>query len=236
MLSRFRLALRIQRFEVWSCVLLVAVVGITALIVRARLEGVRAPVECLTPWIFPDVAYDATRCLPLMAAFFQIRDEEAALVMTAMDVLPLLVGLLLGVGLVGGEIEGGTAPTVWALAGSRRRWLLGRLVPILLILVALLVFAAITSDMLAAAKVPWQFGPTIVRRCRTSRCGRGRSRLGRIRGCARRRGVVRSHAPDHPAQCPPGRMPDHRWVPAPRDVGRRQRARGRRSVSVQRRI
>ena len=158
MLSRFRLALRIQRFEVWSSVLLVAVVGITALIVRARLEGVRAPVECLTPWIFPDVAYDATRCLPLMAAFFQIRDEEAALVMTAMDVLPLLVGLLLGVGLVGGEIEGGTAPTVWALAGSRRRWLLGRLVPILLILVALLVFAAITSDMLAAAKVPWQLG------------------------------------------------------------------------------
>jgi hypothetical protein len=158
MLSRFRMAVRIQRFEVWSSVLLVAVVSITALLVRARLDGVGAPVECLTPWIFPDVAYDATRCFPIMATFFPIRDDEAGLVMTAMDALPLLVGLLLGVGLVGGEIEGGTAPTVWALAGSRRRWLMGRLVPMLVILIAVLTVAAVASEMLAAAKVPWQFG------------------------------------------------------------------------------
>ena len=158
MLSRFRLAVRIQRFEVWSSVLLVAVVGITALIVRARLEGVGAPVECLTPWIFPNVVYDAASCDPLNEAFFHISREEAGLVMTAMGVLPLVIGLLLGVGLVGGEIEGGTAPTVWALAGSRRRWLAGRLVPVLLILVALLAVAAITSDLLAAARVPWQLG------------------------------------------------------------------------------
>lgn len=156
--SRFRLAFRIQRFEVWSCVLLVAVVGITALIVRARLDGVGAPVECLTPWIFEDLVYNAARCDPLAKAFFEINDDEARLVMTAMYVLPVVVGLVLGVGLVGREIEGGTAPTVWALAGSRRRWLLGRLVPILAILVALLAFAAITSEILAAGRVPWQFG------------------------------------------------------------------------------
>jgi hypothetical protein len=136
----------------------VAVIGITALIVRARLDGVGAPVECLTPWIFEDVVYNAARCDPLAKAFFQINDDEARLVMTTMHVLPVVVGLLLGVGLVGREIEGGTAPTVWALAGSRRRWLLGRLVPILAILVGLLAFAAITSDILAAGRVPWQFG------------------------------------------------------------------------------
>lgn len=158
MLSRFRLAVRIQRFEVWSCVLLVAVVSVTALIVRARLDGVGAPVECLTPWIFPDVVPDAARCDPLRDAFFRIRDDEAGLVMTAMYALPLIIGLLLGAGLVGGEIESGTAPTVWALAGSRRRWLIGRLVPMLVILVALLAVAAVVSEMLAAAKVPWQFG------------------------------------------------------------------------------
>ncbi len=158
MLSRFRLAVRIQRFEVWSCVLIVAVVGITALIVRARLEGVGAPVECLTPWIFEDLVYDAARCDPLREAFFRIKWDESGLVMGAMNVLPLVVGLVLGVGLVGREIEEGTAPTVWALAGSRRRWLLGRLVPILLVLVALLAFAAITSEILASARVPWQLG------------------------------------------------------------------------------
>jgi hypothetical protein len=82
MLSRFRLAVRIQRFEVWSSVLLVAVVGITTLIVRARLDGVGAPVECLTPWIFPDVVLDAAHCDPLNAAFFRISRDEAGLVMT----------------------------------------------------------------------------------------------------------------------------------------------------------
>jgi hypothetical protein len=158
MASRFRLAVRIQRFEVWSCVLLVAVVGITALIVRARLDGVGAPVECLTPWIFEDLVYNAARCDPLAKAFFQINDDEARLVMTTMYALPVVIGLVLGVGLVGREIEGGTAPTVWALAGSRRRWLIGRLVPILAILVALLVFSAATSEILAAGRVPWQFG------------------------------------------------------------------------------
>ena len=101
MAPRFRMAVRIQRFEVWSCVLLVAVVGITALIVLARLEGVGAPVECLTPWIFENVVYDAVRCDPLNEAFFRIKWDESALVMTAMNAVPLVVGLLLGVGLVG---------------------------------------------------------------------------------------------------------------------------------------
>lgn len=156
--SRFRLAVRIQRFEVWACVLLVAVVGLTALIVRTRLDGVGAPVECLTPWLFGDIAYDAGRCQPLADAFFRIDRDEAGLVMAAMGAAPLLAGLLLGVGLVGREIEGGTAATVWALAGSRRKWLVGRLIPILTILVALLLFAAITSEILAAGRVPWQFG------------------------------------------------------------------------------
>jgi hypothetical protein len=158
MLSLARLAVRIQRFEVWSCVLLVAVVGLTALVVRLRLDGVGAPVECLTPWVFEDIVYNAARCDPLTEAFFEIDRSEAEVVMTAMGLLPLVVGLLLGVGLVGHEIEGGTAATVWALAGSRRRWLLGRLVPILVILLAVLAFAAIASDILAAGRVPWQLG------------------------------------------------------------------------------
>lgn len=158
MASQFRLAVRLQRFEVWACVLLVAVVGITALIVRARLDGVGAPVECLTPWVFEDIVIDTARCDPLAQAFFRINTEEAKLVMDAMSVLPFVVGLVLGVGLVGREIEGGTAATVWALAGSRRQWLIGRLLPMGAILLALLLFAAVTSEILAAGRVPWQLG------------------------------------------------------------------------------
>jgi len=156
--SRFRLAFRIQRFEILAAALLVAVVGVTALIVRARLDGVGAPVECLAPWIFDYVGYDEARCEPLRDAFLRIRDDEAGLVFNAMHAVPLIIGLLLGVGLVGREIEGGTASTVWALAGSRRRWLTGRLVPMLVFLLVLLAFAAITSEVLAQGRVPWQFG------------------------------------------------------------------------------
>jgi hypothetical protein len=156
--SRFRLAFRIQRFEILASALLVTVVGITALIVRSRLDGVGAPVQCLTPWIFDYVGYDQARCQPLQDAFFQIKWNEAGLVFNAMFVLPFVVGLVLGVGLVGREIEGGTASTVWALAGSRRRWLTGRLVPMLVFLLGLLAFSAITSAVLAQGAVPWLFG------------------------------------------------------------------------------
>jgi hypothetical protein len=158
MATLFRLAIRIQRFEVWSCVVFVVVVGLTALIVRARLDGIGAPVECITPWVFEQIVYDAARCDAIALRFLSLNSDEAGLVMTAMHVLPILVGLLLGVGLVGREIEGGTAPTVWALAGSRRRWLLGRLVPITVILLALLTFTAVTSEILAIGRVPWQLG------------------------------------------------------------------------------
>lgn len=156
--SRFRLAFQIQRFEILAAALIVAVVGVTALVVRARLDGVGAPVQCLAPWIFDYIGYDAARCEPLRDAFLRIRDDEANLVLTVMHAVPLVAGLMLGVGLVGREIEGGTAPTVWALAGSRRRWLTGRLVPILVYLVVMLTFSAITSEILASGRVPWQFG------------------------------------------------------------------------------
>jgi hypothetical protein len=156
--SRFRLAFRIQRFEILASALLVAVIGVTALIVRARLDAVGAPVECLTPWIFDYAGYDEARCEPLQEAFFQIKWVEARLVFDAMHAAPFIVGLILGVGLVGREIEGGTASTVWALAGSRPRWLTGRLVPMLIILIVLLAFAAITSEVLAQGQVPWQVG------------------------------------------------------------------------------
>ena len=156
--SRFRLAFRIQRFEILAAALLVVVVGVTALIVRARLDGVGASVVCLTPWIFDYDGYDEARCAPLQEAFFQIKWGEARLVFDAMHAVPLIVGLVLGVGLVGREIEGGTASTVWALAGSRRRWLTGRLVPMLMILLTLLTFSAIASEVLAQGQVPWQFG------------------------------------------------------------------------------
>ena len=156
--SMFRLAYRIQRFEILAATLVVLVVGATALLVASRLTAIGAPVECLAPWMFEDVVYDAARCDPLAQAFLAMNEQDARLVMTTMHVLPLLVGLVLGVGLVGRDIDAGTAPTIWALSGSRRRWLTRRLVPVLVVLGVLLAIAAVTSEILATARVPWQAG------------------------------------------------------------------------------
>ena len=156
--STIWLALRLQRFEIGASALFAAVASITALLVRARLESVGAPVACITPWLFPDVAFDAATCDHLSTAFLRIKNDDATLVFNALNVLPLAVGLLLGVGLVGREVEGGTAATVWALSGSRRRWLLGRLLPIVAVLVTVLAAAAVASDLLATATRPWLAG------------------------------------------------------------------------------
>lgn len=41
-------------------------------------------------------------------------------------ILPILLGLMLGIGAVGGELENGTAAFAWSIAGDRRRWLAER--------------------------------------------------------------------------------------------------------------
>ena len=71
-----------------------------------RLDAIGAPVECLTPWMYETIPYDAVWCEEIRIKFLIQDIDEAGLVMTAMQVLPIAVGLLLGVGLVGREIEG----------------------------------------------------------------------------------------------------------------------------------
>jgi len=150
-----RLALKIQRFELWTAVIVVAVVGILALVVRARLDGVGATVECFGVWLYGGGPFGAGACEDPVQTFFTINQDEAAPIIATMQALPFLVGLILGVSLVGREIESGTAATVWTLAASRRRWLVGRLAPVLAILVGLLAFSAITSEILAVGRSPW---------------------------------------------------------------------------------
>jgi hypothetical protein len=47
-------------------------------------------------------------------------------VTAALAVMATVLGLLLGAGAVGGEVEGGTAAFAWSVAGSRDRWLRDR--------------------------------------------------------------------------------------------------------------
>lgn len=156
-MSRILTALRLQRFEAGAAILVALVVSTTAVIVRWRLDAVGVPLPCLTPWIY-GIEYDEVRCEAQRLAWSAIREDEAKHVLDAMAVAPYVLGLVLGVGLVAREIETGTASLAWSLAGSRTRWLVQRLLPILGLLLLLLVILAVASWVLAAGMHPWLGG------------------------------------------------------------------------------
>jgi ABC-type transport system involved in multi-copper enzyme maturation permease subunit len=154
MITQARLAIRLQRFEVIAVIVATAVIGLSALIVRLRLDTVGVPTTCWDQW-FGQGGQVVGECESLARTFLTINEDEAGKVMAAMAILPLFAGLFLGVPIVAREIEAGTAPTVWALVGARGRWLAGRLVPMLAILGLSLGFLAIASDVLWAGRNPW---------------------------------------------------------------------------------
>jgi hypothetical protein len=158
-IAEARLALRLQRFEVIVAVAVAVTVAVSALIVRTRLDGVGVPASCWQAWIGSGFAETVDDCSDRILRFGLINGDEAAKVVAALAVLPFVLGGLLGITLVAREIEGGTAPTVWTLARSRVRWLLGRVVPIVLLLVVLSVLLALASDVLAAVRNPWEPQP-----------------------------------------------------------------------------
>jgi len=69
--------------------------------------------------------------------------------------LPWLFGGLLGSTIVSRELEHGTAVLPWWLSGARWRWLIGRSILPLAVLVIALVVATVGEGMLAAARFPW---------------------------------------------------------------------------------
>jgi hypothetical protein len=149
-----RLSIRIQRFELIAATILVVGFGAAALLVKSHLGGAGASPDCFAMW-FESGPVGAGACAPGMEAFFRIDNAEAVPLMAAMSLVSLAAGLLLGVGLIAREIETGTAAPAWALAGSRRFWLVGRVTPITLALLALLALSAVTSELLLYARQPW---------------------------------------------------------------------------------
>jgi hypothetical protein len=65
--------------------------------------------------------------------------------------MPLVLGLFLGVPVVAREIEGQTAPIAWALDPSRRRWLVQRAAPVLVVAAVAGVLIGIGGEALSKA-------------------------------------------------------------------------------------
>jgi hypothetical protein len=61
---------------------------------------------------------------------------------------PFVLGLFLGVPLVAREIEGRTTSIAWTLSGSRRRWLVHRAAPVVVIVVLAALLVGIGGEVL----------------------------------------------------------------------------------------
>jgi hypothetical protein len=168
MLARLRLAWRMQRWElavlVGGCLLLALAMAAVAwqldvnrVVLTACYADPTAPLSasCRSTIEWGNALTSAIGLLGAVSTF-----------------APFPLGIFLGAPLVAREIEHRTAPIAWSLSVSRRRWLAGRALPLLVVIgLALLVFGQASELMLSTAEERalgfrhyGMFGPIVVAR------------------------------------------------------------------------
>ncbi len=146
-----RLTLRLHRFEVVAFGLLVGVGVGLAVLVAARLDALGYGPECALG--LRDGTVPAG-CEFKVNVFYGQVQREASPVSAILGFVPYAAALLLGVAVVGREVDRGTTRLAWALSPSRQRWFLQRLVPVLLTTVAIGLAAGLAADRLLASTEP----------------------------------------------------------------------------------
>ena len=132
--------LKLHRVEVIVATTLALATAAWATWVEVRMAGALPPAACMR--ILAAGGYDALGdCTGPVRAWGTILGEAGDNFRMAMEYLPFVVGALVGVPIVAGEIESRTTGMAWSLFASRTRWLVGQIVPIALV-TALAVMAA----------------------------------------------------------------------------------------------
>jgi ABC-type transport system involved in multi-copper enzyme maturation permease subunit len=143
-IAQLRLAWRLQRWEFAFVVIgglgLAAVAFWQAFDMRSMLTG------CGTPSAAPACQF--------IYPFQETHGNVVLLTQMPIGLAPFVAGLLLGVPIVTREVEHRTALLAWPLAGSRARWLAWRVMPALIIGLAVMVVLAVADDLMAQAYLP----------------------------------------------------------------------------------
>jgi hypothetical protein len=151
-LTPARITLRLHRFEIVAF-LLAAVLGVVAtIVVAARLDALGYGGPCVEAMRVG--AATPVDCEFKINQFYEIVSNEAGVVSTLGTIVPFVAALLLGVAVVGREIERGTTRLAWALTPSRQRWFLHRFLPVLLVVAGGTYVLGIAADRLLAATEP----------------------------------------------------------------------------------
>lgn len=151
-LVRFaRLALWPPRLELMAGASVGLVFSVACVVVVATLLSSSPPAKCLEDLANIPVSPDCA----IANRFLDVASDWGNTLFASMAVLPWIVGALIGVVVVGREIEEGTAPLAWSLSPDRRRWLITRaLVAAALVALLLTVPAALATEMQRIAR-PW---------------------------------------------------------------------------------
>lgn len=151
-MTGWRAVLRPNRFELGSLVAFALVTVLVAGGAAVRLLAFGIPAACFepsTPTAPACVAHEH-----LIGAYLETAAAWTLPSFAVIAILPVLAALVLGVSLVGKEIDQRTTVFAWSLSPSRRRWLLLRLVPVFLSLMAFCFIAGGLGDVLEGLRQP----------------------------------------------------------------------------------
>ena len=153
--TQLRLTWRMQRWElavlVGGCVLLALAMTLVAWQLDLSRETVTACYEIANRAAISESCRSTIEWGNLLAGMVGILGA-------ATTFAPFLVGVLLGAPLVAREIEHRTAPIAWSLSLSRRRWLAGSTLPLLVLIGLVLLALGQASELMLSTAEDLELG------------------------------------------------------------------------------
>jgi hypothetical protein len=151
LLGTARLALWPHRSEIAVGAIIGLAASLGGVLVLAAMSGLSAPAHCISDRFLVPVPPECATT----EAFVTFTNEWGGRLFAAMVALPWLVGALIGVVIVGREIEHRTATLAWMLAPDRRRWLLRRALVGAVVVALLLAVPSVVASEAQRLVYPW---------------------------------------------------------------------------------
>jgi ABC-type transport system involved in multi-copper enzyme maturation permease subunit len=151
--SSWRAILRPNRIELLAAAILGILMVAAAGSVAARLSMFDIPAECFGP-----SSGDGTGCAAFQGEMFAYGEFSGSFAPAAgitTIIVPILAAMVLGLAVVGRELEQQTTNFAWSVAPSRARWLGSRLLPVLILLFGIGLIGGALGDVLEGFRSPY---------------------------------------------------------------------------------